>query len=91
MLGGAPYGYRYVTKQEGAGEAHFEVVWEEARVVRQVFEWVGRDRCSIGEVRRRLEAPRNEHGLAKPSGTGPPLAACSTIQRTRARQPLAKR
>src|SRR3954447_14741332 len=58
VLGGAPYGYRYVTKQEGAGEASFEVVWEEARVVRQVFEWVGRDRCSIGEVRRRLEAAK---------------------------------
>ncbi len=56
VLGGAPYGYRHVTKQEGAGEASFEIVWEEARVVRQVFEWVGRDRCSIGEVCRRLEA-----------------------------------
>ncbi len=56
VLGGAPYGYRYVTKQEGHGEACFEILWEEARVVRQVFEWVGRDRCSIGEVRRRLEA-----------------------------------
>jgi site-specific DNA recombinase len=56
VLSGAPYGYRYVTKQEGDGEACFEIVWEEARVVRQVFEWVGRDRCSIGEVRRRLEA-----------------------------------
>jgi site-specific DNA recombinase len=56
VLSGAPYGYRYVTKQDGAGEARFEIVWEEARVVRQVFEWVGRDRCTIGEVRRRLEA-----------------------------------
>ncbi len=56
VLGGAPYGYRYVTKQEGHGEACFEILWEEARVVRQVFAWVGRDRCSIGEVRRRLEA-----------------------------------
>jgi len=56
VLAGAPYGYRYVTKQDGEGEARFEVNWEEARVVRQVFEWVGRDRCSIGEVRRRLEA-----------------------------------
>src|SRR5437660_4590653 len=27
VLGGAPYGYRYVTKQEGAGEASFEIVW----------------------------------------------------------------
>ncbi len=47
VLSGAPYGYRYVSKQEGDGEARYEIVWEEARVVRQVFEWVGRDRCSI--------------------------------------------
>ena len=56
VLSGAPYGYRSVTKQDGEGEARFEVIWEEARVVRQVFAWVGQDRCSIGEVRRRLEA-----------------------------------
>ena len=65
VLGGAPYGYRYVTKQEGAGEASFEIVWEEARVVRQVFEWVGRDRCSIGEVRRRLEAAKEQTRTGK--------------------------
>lgn len=65
VLSGAPYGYRYVSKQEGAGEAHFEVVWEEARVVRQVFEWVGRDRCSIGEVRRRLEAAKERTRTGK--------------------------
>jgi len=65
VLGGAPYGYRYVTKQEGAGEASFEVVWEEARVVRQVFAWVGRDRCSIGEVRRRLEAAKERTRTGK--------------------------
>src|SRR5436190_1376874 len=65
VLSGAPYGYRYVSKQDGAGEAHFEVVWEEARVVRQVFEWVGRDRCSIGEVRRRLEAAKERTRTGK--------------------------
>jgi site-specific DNA recombinase len=65
VLGGAPYGYRYVSKQEGDGEAHFEVVWEEARVVRQVFEWVGRDRCSMGEVRRRLEAAKERTRTGK--------------------------
>src|SRR5258708_40120478 len=26
VLAGGPYGYRYVTKQEGAGEASFEIV-----------------------------------------------------------------
>jgi site-specific DNA recombinase len=65
VLCGAPYGYRYVSKQEGAGEAHFEVVWEEARVVRQAFEWVRRDRCSIGEVRRRLEAAKERTRTGK--------------------------
>src|SRR5512143_1366977 len=54
VLSGAPYGYRYVSVQEGGGQAHYEPVAEEARVVRQVLEWVGRDRLSIGEVVRRL-------------------------------------
>ena len=38
---------------------------EEARVVRQVFAWVGRDRCTIGEVRRRLEAAREQTRTGK--------------------------
>ena len=56
VLSCAPYGYRYVTKQDGLGEARFEIDLAEARVVRQIFTWVGRDRCSIGEVQRRLNA-----------------------------------
>ena len=54
VLSGAPYGYRYITKHDGGGQARYEIVLEEARVVRQVFAWVGRDRLSIGEVVRRL-------------------------------------
>ncbi|GHO60439.1 recombinase family protein [Ktedonobacter robiniae] len=50
----APYGYRYVSKQGGGGEARYEIVWDEARVVQQVYTWVGQDRCSINEVCRRL-------------------------------------
>jgi site-specific DNA recombinase len=53
-LSGAPYGYRYVTKHEGGGQARYEILIEEARVVRQIFDWVGRDRLSNGEVCRRL-------------------------------------
>jgi site-specific DNA recombinase len=56
VLSGAPFGYRYITKQEGNGTAAYEVVEEQAAVVKQVFEWVGCDRLSIGEVSRRLEA-----------------------------------
>ena len=54
VLSGAPYGYRYVTKYEGDGQARYEILPDEARVVRQVFTWVGRDRLTIGEVCRRL-------------------------------------
>src|SRR5262245_4306373 len=54
VLSGAPYGYRYVPKHAGGGQARYDIVSEEARVVRQVFAWVGRGRLSIGEVCRRL-------------------------------------
>ena len=51
----APYGYRYINKLEGAGSARFEIVFEEARVVQQIFGWVGQERCTISEVCRRLQ------------------------------------
>ena len=54
VLSTAPYGYLYIRKHEGGGAGRFEIRLEEARVVRQVFAWVGRDRLSIGEVVRRL-------------------------------------
>src|SRR6266478_4035161 len=55
VLSGAPYGYRYVSKHEGGGQARYQVVADEARVVRKIFEWVGQERCTIGEVCRRLQ------------------------------------
>lgn len=54
VLSGAPYGYRYVSKYAGGGQARYDIVPEEARVVRQVFDWIARDRLSIGQVCRRL-------------------------------------
>src|SRR6185437_8355432 len=54
VLSGAPYGYRYVPKADGGGQARYEIVLEEARVVRQVFTWVGHERRSMNEVCRRL-------------------------------------
>jgi site-specific DNA recombinase len=73
VLSGAPYGYRYVGKHEGGGEARYQVVVEEARVVRKIFEWVGQERCSIGEVRRRLQ----RDGV--PTRTGKPAWDRATI------------
>jgi site-specific DNA recombinase len=55
VLCGAPYGYRYVSKQEGGGSARYDILEEEARVVRQVFTWIGHERLSSGEVCRRLQ------------------------------------
>ena len=56
VLSGAPYGYLYIRKHDGGGQARYEILLEEARVVRQVFDWVGRERLSIGEAVRRLTA-----------------------------------
>lgn len=55
VLSGAPYGYRYISKQEGEGQARYEIMPEEARVVRRIFHWIGYERLSIGEVCRRLQ------------------------------------
>jgi len=54
VLSGAPYGYRYVTRAEGGGIARYEIREDQAQVVRQLFDWVGRERLSLGEVQRRL-------------------------------------
>ena len=54
VLSGAPYGYRYISKQEGDGQANYDIIPDEARIVRQIFNWIGKDRISIGEVCRRL-------------------------------------
>jgi site-specific DNA recombinase len=54
VLSKAPYGYRYIDKHSGGGEARYEVIEEEAAVVRQIFMWVGREGCSLREVARRL-------------------------------------
>jgi site-specific DNA recombinase len=63
-MSGAPFGYRYVSVREGGGQARFEPVAEQARVVQQIFSWIGRDRCSLAEVCRRL------HAGGMPSATG---------------------
>ena len=60
----APYGYRYISSQEGGGIARFEPIPEQARVVRQIFTWLGRDRLSLNQVARRLRQ------TGEPTATG---------------------
>jgi site-specific DNA recombinase len=66
VLSGAPYGYRSVPKDEGGGQARYEIIPDEARVVRQVFPWVGGDRLTIGEVCRRLPQAGERTRTGKP-------------------------
>lgn len=63
-LAHAPYGYRYVSKREGDGEARYEVVAEEARVVQDLFAWVAVEGLSLADVVRRL----CERGVPSPTG-----------------------
>jgi site-specific DNA recombinase len=54
-LTGAPFGYRYICRDQGGGVARFEIIEDEADVVRRIFAWVGLDRLSLREVCRRLQ------------------------------------
>jgi site-specific DNA recombinase len=70
-LTGAPFGYRYVCRDQGGGVARFEVVEDEAEIVRCIFAWVAGDRLSLREVGRRLQQMglRSPRGLAHWGGT----------------------
>jgi site-specific DNA recombinase len=63
-IGHAPYGYRYISKHQAGGEAYYQLVQDEAEIVREMFEWVGRDRLTLGGVSRRL----HERRLRSPKG-----------------------
>jgi site-specific DNA recombinase len=54
-LTGAPFGYRYICRNQGGGAARFEIMEDEADIVRRIFAWVGLDRLSMREVCRRLQ------------------------------------
>lgn len=59
VFSGAPYGYRYVKKSDGA-DACYVVDPAQATVVREVFAWYTEEGLSIGAITRRL----NERGVA---------------------------
>ena len=72
-LSGAPYGYHYIDTQQGNGQARYEVHPEQAPVVRQIFDWMGREQATIGEACRRLQQ------ADIPSPKGKPVWDRSTI------------
>ena len=54
VLSGSPYGYRYIRKQLDGKPAEYVIDLEQAKTVRQIFNWIGVERLSIGGVCRRL-------------------------------------
>jgi site-specific DNA recombinase len=55
VMGGAPYGYRYIRKTDEAPAAYL-VEESEARVVQRIYEMYTVEGLSIGEITRRLNA-----------------------------------
>ena len=64
VLSRAPFGYRYITREAGGGAARYEIDEEAARIVRQIFTWVGHERLTLAGVCRRL----HDSGLPSPTG-----------------------
>jgi site-specific DNA recombinase len=57
VLCGAPYGYRYVRKTQDTA-AYYEIIEEQAAVVRKVYRWYTNDGLSIAAIMRRLNEQR---------------------------------
>src|SRR4051794_16632038 len=64
VLSRAPYGYRFIGRDTGDGLARFEVMEDQAEVVRRIFHWVGREHVTLSGICRRLF----EAGVPSPSG-----------------------
>ncbi len=63
VLSGAPYGYRYIKKTDTSA-AYYEVIAEQAEVVRKVFKLFTEDGLSINAIARWL----NAHAIATRKG-----------------------
>jgi site-specific DNA recombinase len=73
VLSRAPYGYEYIPGG-GAGQvAEVRVSLERARIARQIFQWVGKDRWTLSAICRKLRS----EGI--PSPTGKPVWCSSTL------------
>ncbi len=64
VLSRAPFGYHYVGREAGGGEARYDIDEDAAGVVRRIFAWVGQERLTLAGVCRRLL----EAGVPSPTG-----------------------
>ena len=76
MLGGAPYGYRYIRRTD-TSEARYEIVEDEAVVVRELFRRYTQDQVSIGDLARLPESEIASrlglgHTVTEPAAAGAP-------------------
>lgn len=70
--GPAPFGYRYIPKtkdkQGNTTEGYYEIVDADARVVRQMFDWIANEKLTIRKVIKRLadlkiRPPKSKRGF----------------------------
>jgi hypothetical protein len=73
VLSGAPYGYQHGSVAEGGGQARYEPVPEQARVMQQIFTWIGRERASIAQSAAACNRPASP--ARKENILGPVAAA----------------
>ena len=66
VFGGAPYGYRYITKAEDGRAARWEIDPVQSEHVRWMYQWVSQEGCSLAEVARRLFARDVKTASGKP-------------------------
>jgi site-specific DNA recombinase len=64
VLSRAPFGYRYITREAGGGAARYEIEEDAARIVRQIFTWIGHERLTLAAICRHLLA----QGVPSPAG-----------------------
>jgi site-specific DNA recombinase len=66
VFAGAPYGYQYVSKAQGDGQARWEIDPLESHNVRLMFDLVGRHGCTLSQVVRELAARGIRSRTGKP-------------------------
>lgn len=54
VLGAAPYGYDFITKQAGGGVARYDIKETEAKIIHQLFTWIGKENVTINGAATRL-------------------------------------
>jgi site-specific DNA recombinase len=73
IMSNAAYGYRYINVHDDGGQARFELIPDQADVIKDIFTWVGRDRCTLREVCRRFR------GTGKLTATGKRIWSRQTL------------